>query len=56
VNQKIIHKLEEDGRVFIPGSQLLGQTVIRACLINHRKQKEHIDYLIDVIREIGKAL
>jgi len=56
LNQKIIHALEDDGRVFIPGSQLLGQTVIRACLINHRKQQEHVDYLIDVIREIGKKV
>lgn len=56
LNQKILHKLEEDGRVFIPGSQLLGQTVIRACLINHRKQQEHVDYLLDVIRETGQQL
>ncbi len=56
LNQKIIHALEEDGRVFIPGSQLLGQTVIRACLINHRKQKEHVDQLVDVIREIAESL
>ena len=56
LNQKIIHALEEDGRVFIPGSQLLGQTVIRACLINHRKQKEHVDYLVDVIREVAESL
>ena len=53
LNLNIIHALEEDGRVFIPGSQLLGQTVIRACLINHRKQKEHVDYLVDVIREVA---
>ena len=56
LNQKIIHALEKDGRVFIPGSQLLGQTVIRACLINHRKQKEHVDYLVDVIREVAESL
>ena len=56
LNLNVIHVLEEDGRVFIPGSQLLGQTVIRACLINHRKQQEHVDYLVAVIREVAETL
>ncbi len=56
LNQKIIHALENDGRVFIPGSQLLGQTVIRACLINHRKQQEHVDFLVKVIRDVAESL
>ncbi len=55
-NQKLIHALEQDGRVFIPGSQLHGQTVIRACLINHRKQQKHVDYLLDVIRDVANNL
>lgn len=56
LNQKIIHALEQDGRVFIPGSKLHGQTVIRACLTNHRKQQEHVDHLLDVIREVGEKV
>jgi len=52
-NHRLVNTLEQDGRVFIPGSQLLGQTVIRACLINHRKQAKHVDYLLSVIREVA---
>ena len=55
-NQNILNDLEKNGRVFITGSQLYGQTVIRACVINHRKQKKHIDYLINVIREQGQKI
>lgn len=53
LNQDLLNELEKDGRVFITGSQLYGKTVIRACLVNHRKQQEHVDYLLDVIRDVA---
>ena len=54
LNRNIIPALERDGRVFITGTSLNGQAVIRACLINHRLQKNNLDYLIKVIREVGQ--
>lgn len=56
LNQQLIPALEKDGRVFITGTKLNGQFVIRACIINHRKRKEDIDYLLDVIRDVTKSL
>ena len=56
INEKLIPALEEDGRVFITGTRLNGQWVIRACLINHRKNKATTDYLLDVIRDVAKKL
>lgn len=53
LNIDIIPDLETDARVFITGTTLKDRPVIRACQINHRKQKEHIDFLIKVIREVG---
>ncbi len=53
LNTQIIPALELDGRVFITGTQLQGHPVIRACLINHRLQKENVDFLLKVIREVG---
>ena len=55
-NQKLIPALEQDGRVFITGTQLKGDFVIRACLTNHRKSKASIDYLLHVIREVAEGL
>lgn len=56
LNQQLILALEKDGRVFITGTKLDGNLVIRACIINHRKQKEDIDYLLTVIREVAKTI
>lgn len=53
LNRSMIPALEKDGRVFITGTTLHGKSVIRACLINHRLQKHNIDFLIQVIREVG---
>ncbi|UII29999.1 aminotransferase class I/II-fold pyridoxal phosphate-dependent enzyme [Fulvivirga ulvae] len=53
LNKRIIPELEADGRVFITGTTLNNRPVIRACLINHRLQKENVDFLMKVIREVG---
>ena len=54
INEQLISALEKDGRVFITGTKLNGEFVLRACLINHRKTEATTDYLIEVIREVGK--
>ncbi len=56
LNTLIIPALEQDRRVFITGTRLHGQPVIRACIINHRKNQSHIDYLLDVIRATGRKI
>ncbi len=55
-NQKLMPELEKDGRVFIMGTLLKDEYAIRACLINHRKNGETIDYLLDVIREVAQKM
>ena len=56
LNRRLIPGLEKDGRVFITGTKLNGEFVIRACLINHRMHKGTVDYLLNVIREVGVGL
>ena len=56
INKRIITALEKDGRVFITGTTLDGQSVIRACLINHRLQQRNVDFLIQTMREVGSKL
>lgn len=55
-NQKLMPALEADGRVFITGTKLNNEFVIRACLINHRKDKSSIEYLLDVIRDVAAKI
>lgn len=56
INQKLIPALEEDGRVFITGTKLNNEFVLRACLINHRKQASSITYLLDTIRAVASSI
>lgn len=56
INRKLIPALEKDGRVFITGTTLNDQFVIRACLINHRMHERTVDYLLKVIREVAGKL
>jgi len=55
-NRRLMLELEKDGRVFIMGTTLKGKYAIRACFINHRKNKETTAYLLNVIREVAKKL
>ncbi len=56
INQRLIPALESDGRVFITGTRLKGEFVLRACIINHRKTEASIDYLLDVVRDVASTL
>ena len=56
INQKLIPALETDGRIFITGTKLNNEFVLRACIINHRKQQSSIEYLLDTIREVASGL
>ena len=56
INQKLIPALEADGRVFITGTKLNNEFVLRACIINHRKQESTIEYLLETIRDVAKNL
>lgn len=56
LNRKLIPALEKDGRVFITGTTIKGEFVLRACLINHRKSRKSVDYLLEVISEVGQSV
>ena len=56
LNKKLIPALEQDGRVFITGTTLGTEFVLRACLINHRKTEATTDFLLQVIREVGHSI
>lgn len=56
INHALIPALEKDGRMFITGTRLRGEFVLRACIINHRKNTESIDYLLHVIRDVARTL
>ena len=56
LNSQLPNALEKDGRVFLSGTKIHGKKVLRACSVNHRLRREDVDYLLDVIRDVGRAL
>jgi glutamate/tyrosine decarboxylase-like PLP-dependent enzyme len=56
LNKKLLEAIEQDGRVFVPGTLVRGKTALRACGINHRNEPRHVEYLLNVLREIGESI
>jgi aromatic-L-amino-acid/L-tryptophan decarboxylase len=56
LNSRLLEALEKDGRVFLSGTKIHGKRVLRACSVNHRLRREDVDFLLDVIREVGRLL
>ena len=54
INKKIISLIEKDGRVFLAGTIINKENVLRINCTNHRRRKEDIDFLFTVLKEIGK--
>jgi aromatic-L-amino-acid/L-tryptophan decarboxylase len=56
INEQLIPALEADGNVFIAGTKLNNEFVLRACLINHRKQKASVEFLLNTIRRVASDI
>ena len=56
LNKKIIEEIEKDGRVFLSGTVIDKENVLRINCINHRRNKKDIDFLIRVLEEIGSKV
>ncbi|MEL7833266.1 pyridoxal phosphate-dependent decarboxylase family protein [Fodinibius sp. Rm-B-1B1-1] len=53
LNDKIIDKVEIDGRVFLTGTKINGATAIRVCFINHRTKRKDIQLLKETVLDIA---
>jgi aromatic-L-amino-acid decarboxylase len=56
LNSRLLDALEKDGRVFLSGTKIHGRSVLRACSVNHRLRREDVDFLLEVIRQLGRSL
>ncbi len=53
LNRKLLEAVERDGRTFITGTLIRGKTTLRACCVNHRTRPRDVEYLLEVLRELG---
>lgn len=56
LNDAIINEIEKDGRVFLTGTKIRERITLRACFINHRTDKKHIERLLNVVLDIAEKI
>ena len=56
LNKSILDTVQREGAVFLTSTELHGQTVLRACIVNFRTTPADLDTLLDVIAEVGERL
>lgn len=56
LNDRLAESVEKDGRIFLTGTKIEGQTALRVCFINHRTRRDDIDVLVKVVQELGDQL
>jgi aromatic-L-amino-acid/L-tryptophan decarboxylase len=50
LNRNILDAVQNEGRVFLTGTELQGRFVLRACIVNFRTREPDLDALLDAIR------
>ncbi len=53
LNERLGDAVLADGRVFVGTTRYGGRTAFRPAIVNWRTQKEDVDVLVDVVRELG---
>ena len=54
LNKKITEMIEVDGRIFLSGTKINNENVLRINCVNHRREKKDINFLFKVLKEIGE--
>lgn len=54
LNRQLLPTVQSEGRVFLTGTELDDQFVLRACIVNFRTRESDLDILLDTIAEAGQ--
>jgi glutamate/tyrosine decarboxylase-like PLP-dependent enzyme len=55
-NRNLLHRLQEEGRVFLSGTRIDGADWLRCAILSFRTHVEHVDEAIDVLARLADAL
>lgn len=55
LNERIMTASQADGRVLCSNAVLDGRFCLRACIVNFRTEAEHMELLLEVAEELGRA-
>lgn len=56
LNRALMHRLQEEGRVFVTQAELEGRFWLRACILGDATQESDLEVLIDEVRRLGAQL
>jgi len=56
LNRRIPEIVQREGHAFLTSTELNGQTVLRACIVNFRTDESDLDTLLDAIAEAGRRV
>ncbi|HEX7905354.1 MAG TPA: aminotransferase class V-fold PLP-dependent enzyme [Chitinophagaceae bacterium] len=54
INEKLLNKLQQGGKVFLSNAVIDGKYCLRACIVNFRTSKKDISEVIDIIINEGR--
>lgn len=52
-NRGVLERLQMSGEAYLTSTELNGQFVLRACIVNYRSRREDVDRMLDAIRRIA---
>lgn len=55
-NRRLAHALQRDGRVYLAPATVDGKSCLRVCFVNFRTTPEEVEFAVNVVREMGRAL
>lgn len=56
LNERLMTEVQLGGRAYCSNAIVRGRFSLRACIVNHRTEAEHVERLLEVVREIGGRL
>ena len=52
-NERLLHTLQRDGRVYLSNATIDGRLALRACITNFRTTRADVQRTVEVVRELG---
>ena len=56
LNRALLERLQLGGEAFLTSTELRGQFVLRACIVNYRSRRKDVDRMLDAVRAMGRDL
>jgi aromatic-L-amino-acid/L-tryptophan decarboxylase len=56
LNQRLLDLVQREGQVFLTSTQIAGQFVLRACVVNFRTREADLDFLLDTLAAAGQRV